>query len=102
MHRSGAGPDGVDLLVGGRLLVTAQTKQGLGGGHGRPASVEPEDELVEVDLQMLGGHAFVGALQPALQVADGSVDAGQDVVEVFDRDSTGSLRAGVMAGSRVW
>jgi hypothetical protein len=76
--------------------LTAEAEQGLEGGHGRPASVEAEDELVEVDLQMLGGDALVGALQPALEVADGSVNAGQDVVEVLDGDPAGALGAGVV------
>ena len=72
--------------------MAAETEQGLKRSHRGPSPVEPKDKLVEVDLQMLGGHALVGALQPALEVVDGPVDARQDVVEGNQRWNSMMLR----------
>ena len=77
-------------------MLSAQTEQGLGRCHGHAPSVEAEDVLVEVDLQVLLGDAAVGALQPRLVVADHAVDAGQDLVQVVDGYPSGSLGPGAV------
>ena len=94
--RGWGGLHGVDLHVRGGLLVAAETEQGLERSYRGPSPVEPEDELIEVDLQMLGECALVGALQPTLEVADGPADPRRDVVEVLDRDPAGLLSARVV------
>jgi hypothetical protein len=58
---SGRGSAG-DLAVGGRFVQRPEAEQGLEGGHRCASAVVAEDELVEVDLQVLGRHATVGAL----------------------------------------
>ena len=60
----------------------AQPEQGLEGGHRGASAVVAEDELVEVDLQVLGRDAAVGALQPGLQVGERSVGARQELLGV--------------------
>ena len=59
------GAFGHDLGFGRRWMLTAETEKGLKRGHRRSSSVVTEDELVEVDLQMLGARAAVGAAEPA-------------------------------------
>src|SRR5207249_6842826 len=56
-----------------------------------------EDELVEVDLEVLGRDAVVGALEPGLQVRERSVGAWQHPLAV---GKTGALLTGpvVVAG----
>ena len=71
-----------DLVVGGGARLTAESEQGLEPGHRGASAVEPERELVEVHLQVLGADPAVGALQSGLEVADHPVDAGQDLVRV--------------------
>ena len=63
-------------------MLTAETEEGLKRGHRRASSVVTEDELVEVDLQVLGAHAAVGAAEPALEVQDRPVRPRQDGVGV--------------------
>jgi hypothetical protein len=64
------------------LLVAAEAEQGLEGGQGGPASVESEDELVQVDLQVLGGDAFVGALQRRFLSTGGTIHTNGDRISV--------------------
>jgi hypothetical protein len=52
-----SGCDIGDLAVGGRFVSSAGAEQGLEGSHRRAPAVVAEDELVEVDLQVLGGGA---------------------------------------------
>jgi len=47
-------------------MKRSEAEQGLEGGHWCVATVVAEDELVEVDLQMVGRDAAVGALKPGL------------------------------------
>ena len=46
-----------------------------------------EDELVQVDLQVLGRDAAMGALQPGLQVGDRAVRARQDELLVGEPET---------------
>ena len=73
---------GRDLGSGRRRMLTAETEKGLKRGHRRASSVVTEDELVEVDLQVLGAHAAVGAAEPGLEVRDLPVRPRQDGVGV--------------------
>ena len=59
-----------------------EAEQGLEGGHRRASAVVAEDELVEIDLQVLGRDAAVGALKPRLQVRGGAVGARQELLGV--------------------
>ena len=73
---------GHDLGSGRRRVLTAETEEGLKRGHRRASSVVTEDELVEVDLQVLGAHAAVGPAEPGLEVRDRPVRPRQDRVGV--------------------
>lgn len=64
----------VQLGVGGRLVLRADTEQALEGVERVEAPVEAERELVQVRLEMLRAHAVVDAIQPRLQVAENQVD----------------------------
>jgi hypothetical protein len=66
-----------DLPVGGWCVQAAEAEQGLEGGEWGAAAVVPEDELVEVDLEVLGRDAAVGALEPGLEIRDRSVGSWQ-------------------------
>src|ERR671937_203659 len=67
-----------DLAIGRGRADGAEAEQRLEGGHRGPPTVMAKDELVEVDLQMLGGGSPVGALKPSLEVGEGPVSARQD------------------------
>jgi hypothetical protein len=60
----------------------SEAEQGLEGGHRGAAAVVPEDELVEVGLQVLGRDAAVGALQPGFQVGGSAVGAREELLGV--------------------
>src|SRR5919202_1319475 len=55
-------------LVGGGLEGEAETEQALEGGGGVVPAVEPEDELVEVGLEVLLAQAVVDPQRPPLGV----------------------------------
>src|SRR5579859_3997983 len=84
----------LDLAVRSRLLVATQAEKGLEGGHRRPPAIPAEDELIEVDLQMLAGDAAVGAPEPGLQMAEGSMGTGQQLAGVAAGKQMGSLALG--------
>jgi hypothetical protein len=81
-------------------LLAAEADQGLEGGHRGAAAVEPEDVFVEVGLQMLAADSSVGALQPALEVADHPVDPGQDLARVLAEGSGCPLTARLVVARR--
>ena len=58
------------------MVESSKAQESLESGHGLPPAVVSEDELVEVDLELTATNAVVGANQPLLQVADGSVRPG--------------------------
>ena len=58
--------------------MCAPAEQGLEGGHGGVAAVVPEGELIEVDLQVLGRGAVMGAGDPGLEAGNRPVRPGQD------------------------
>jgi hypothetical protein len=61
-------------------VLATEAEQGLEGGHRCAASVEAEDVLVEVDLQVRAGNAAMGSSQPALEVGDRPMDARQQML----------------------
>ena len=61
-------------------MQCAEPEQRLEGGHRGAAAVVAEDELVEVDLQVLGRDAAMGAVHPGLEVGDRAVGAGQQLL----------------------
>ena len=64
-----------DLVVGGRCVRGAEAEQGLEAGQRGAAPVVAEDELVQVDRQVFGRDAVVGALQPGFQVRECAMGA---------------------------
>ena len=74
-------------------MRSCKPEQRLERGHRRAASVEPERELVQIGLQVLGVHAMVGSAEPCLEVAEDAMHARQDDVSA----SGPTLRRG-MAG----
>ena len=54
-------------------MDSSEAKESLKSGHRLPATVVPEDELVQVDLELAAAYAVVGANEPLLQVTYGSV-----------------------------
>ncbi len=63
-------------------MKRSEAEQGLEGGHWCVATVVAEDELVEVDLQMVGRDAAVGALKPGLEVGGRPVGPRQELLRV--------------------
>src|SRR5437016_3942863 len=74
-----------DLLVGAGLMDGAGAQQRLEACERGAAAVVPEDELVEVDLQVLGRGAVVGSLQPGLEVGERAARARQHPLAVSER-----------------
>src|SRR5487761_891539 len=82
--------------MGGGRQTGSDAEQGLEGSHWSAPAVEPENELIEVDLQLELGDSAVGAPQPGLQVADHAVDTGQHLSDVFTECQPGSLALGLV------
>jgi len=59
--------------IGCRRAPGPEAEQRLKGGHGLPAAIVPEHELVQVDLQLRLADAMIGPGQPLLQVSDGAI-----------------------------
>src|SRR5215212_3028804 len=88
-------------LVGGGLEGSGEAEQALEGGGWRTPSIEAEDELVEVGLEMLLAQAVIDAQSPALGVGEHAVDPRQHemgghrsdhlgvVLDVLERGVTG-------------
>ena len=53
------------------------------------AAIEPEGELVEVGLQVLGPQAAIDAETPGLQVGEDAMDGGHDDVGGHRSDRVG-------------
>jgi hypothetical protein len=58
--------------------LCAKTNQSLKGCHRLLTAIVPEDELVEVDLELVLADAMIGSDQPLLEVADCSVSERYD------------------------
>lgn len=99
------GRDSLRLRVGDQLAVA---HRGVSDGEfehpvadhasaARAASVEPEDELVEVALQMrFLDRTFVGAQQPALGQRRDPVDTGEQLAGVVAAGAGRTLTAGLL------
>ena len=68
-------------------MPDGRAQQGLERRHGGAASVEAEDEFVDVVGQVLGADAVVGAEQPGLEVGEAR------------RTCSGRARAGAAAAT---
>ena len=66
------------------------------GGCGCFAAVVPEDEFVEVDLELRLAHSMVGADQPLLEVPNGTVGKWDSRLRAFAEFGSQWLRAGDM------
>lgn len=79
------------LLVGRWAFSASEAKEGLEGGHGRPAPVMAEHELIEVDLQLCTADSVVGSHEPILKVADRPVSKRDDGLDTFSQAERGRL-----------
>src|SRR3954447_6399108 len=77
------------------------------GGVSGAASVEAEDELVEIGLEVFASQAVIDAERPALEIGEDTVGPGQhdmgghasdDVRIVHDAGSTGVSRPAIGLG----
>ena len=75
-------------------MDSSEAKESLKSGHRLPATVVPEDELVQVDLELAAAYAVVGANEPLLQVTDGSVGQRHDRFGTFAQCGPQWLSAG--------
>jgi hypothetical protein len=64
----------IQLGVGRSLRLGRQAEQAAERVERVEAPIEPERELVEVRLQVVGAHPVVRAVDPRLQVAEHEVD----------------------------
>jgi hypothetical protein len=55
------------------LLNSSETKESLKGGRGGLAAVVPEDEFVEVDLELGLTYSVIGADQPLLEISNSAI-----------------------------
>jgi hypothetical protein len=62
-----------NLLILGWFAAGSETKKGLKCGSRRLAAIVPKDEFVEVYLELGLTHTVVGADEPLLEVANGSI-----------------------------
>ena len=85
-----------NALVGCGMVDSSKAKESLESRHRLPPAVVSEDELVEVDLELTAAYAVVGANQPLLQVADGSVGQRHDRWGTFVQFRPQRLNAGDM------
>ena len=58
------------------------------------AAVVSEDELIQIDLELSSAHAVVGADQPLLEVANGTIGEGHDRFRAFAEFGSQRLSAG--------
>lgn len=72
-----------DLAIGRWLLERSEAEEGLERGHRRASPVVAEDELVEIDVQVVGRDAAVSALKPGLQVGTRPVSTRQELLGVW-------------------
>src|SRR5918996_3029504 len=80
-----------NLLVARRASAAPKTKQRLEGGPWLPATVGPEDELIEVDLELPAAHSVVSAHKPVLEVADHPVGKRDDGLGALPQPEPGRL-----------
>jgi len=78
------------------MVQSSKPKESLESGHGLPPTVMSEDELIEVGLELTPADTVVGANQPLLQVADGSVGQGHDRFSTLAQLGPQGLNAGDM------
>src|SRR3970040_1748017 len=82
-----------NLLVTRGASATAKAKQRLEGGPRLPATVGPEDELIEVDLKLSTADSVVSAQKPVLKVADHPCGERNDGLGALPQPEPGRLRS---------
>ena len=80
-----------DLLITCRGVAASKAEQRLEGGPRLPATVGPEDELIEVDLELGTADSVVSAHKPALEVADHPVSKRNDGLGALPQPDTDRL-----------
>src|SRR2546425_12710935 len=83
-----------DAIIRCGTMDSSEAKESLKSGHRLPATVVPEDERVQVDLELATAYAVVGANEPLLQVTDGSVGQRHDRFGTFAQCGPQWLSAG--------
>src|SRR3990172_267511 len=82
-----------NLLVACRASAAPKAEQRLEGGPRLPATVGPEDELIEVDLELPTADSVVSAHKPVLEVADHPVGKRNDGLGALPQPEPGRLRS---------
>src|SRR4029453_6143299 len=85
-----------DLLVFGRFSSSSEAKEGLKCGCGGSAAIVPEDEFVEVDLELRLAHSVIGSDQPFLEVSNGAIGKWDRRLRAFTKFGSQRLSAGDM------
>ena len=80
-----------NLIVTRWASAAPKAEQRLEGGPRLPATVGPEDELIEVDLELGTADSVVSAHQPALEVADHPVSKRNDGLGALPQPDTDRL-----------
>ena len=76
-------------VVGDRFGADGDGEQGAEGGVPRSASVEAEDELVEIGLQVFPAQPVIDPTGPAVEVGEHLMDPGQDKMCGHGADDVG-------------
>src|SRR4030042_932799 len=82
-----------NLLATRGVSAAAKAEQGLEGGPRLPATVGPEDELIQVDLKLAPADSVVSTHKPALEVADHPVGKRNDGLGALPQPEAGRLRS---------
>jgi hypothetical protein len=81
-----------NLLVARGASTAAKAKQRLEGSPWLPTAVGPEDELIEIDLELSAADSVVSAHKPILEVADHPVGERDDGLGALSQPEPGWLR----------
>src|SRR3972149_180271 len=82
-----------NLLVACRASAAPKAEQRLEGGPRLPATVGPEDKLIEVDLKLPTADSVVSSPKPVLKVADHPVGKRNDRLGPLSQSERGRLRS---------
>src|ERR1035437_1274359 len=83
-------------LVLSGFPTSSEAKESLKGGRGCLAAVVPEDEFVEVGLELRSTHSVVGADQPLLEISDSAIGKWHSRLRAFTECGAQRLSAGDM------
>jgi hypothetical protein len=74
-------------------VVGSETEQVWNAGRRLLAAVMTEDELILIDLELSSADAVVGAVQPLLEVAHGSIGQGHSGFRALTEFGSQGLKA---------